>query len=48
MLLVYFKAEIETIGSVELNCIVRGKREKINFTVIDLNVQPVIGNCWKV
>ncbi|XP_045447548.1 uncharacterized protein K02A2.6-like [Melitaea cinxia] len=43
ILVVYNGERIKTAGQVELSCVVKGINKKVCFTVIDLDVQPVIG-----
>lgn len=43
ILVVYNGERIKTVGQIELSCVVKGINEKICFTIIDLDVQPVIG-----
>lgn len=43
VLIVYNGEKVKTVGCVELECVVRGRKENIKFSVIDLPVKPVIG-----
>lgn len=43
VLVAYNNQEIKTVGTVKLNCIVKGKQAKLKFCIVDLPIQPVIG-----